>query len=313
MVNMAGAQNAALPWPSNDAEDLALAQGQIESAQVLACLARGRQVVQPYAGGHLVMHHWAAEDGVHEAAAPVLLLHGGSGSWTHWVRNIAALTAAGHEVWTADLPGCGASDLPPQVSDADSLLPYLAQALEAQFPLQSLRVVGFSFGGLTAGLLAAAYPHLVRQLVLVGAPGLGLSAGRAVPLKGWRHLQSAQAQLASHIFNLGALMLHDPSGIDRDTLALHIRNVSRDRLQRRRISRTAVLLEALAEVSCPVAAIYGEHDVLYPGLLDQAAAVLAGRVREWQGLQQVRGAGHWVQYEQPEAFHAQLLPLLAAS
>jgi len=32
------------------------------------------------------------------AGAPVLLLHGGSGSWTHWLRNIPALVQAGHLV-----------------------------------------------------------------------------------------------------------------------------------------------------------------------------------------------------------------------
>ncbi len=29
-------------------------------------------------------------------------------------------------------------------------------------------------------------------------------------------------------------------------------------------------------------------------------------------MQRVAGAGHWVQYESPAAFHAALLPLLAA-
>ena len=32
---------------------------------------------------------------------------------------------------------------------------------------------------------------------------------------------------------------------------------------------------------------------------------------QWQGMQRIAVAGHWVQYEQPHAFHAALLPLLA--
>jgi len=35
---------------------------------------------------------------------PLVLVHGGHGSWLHWVRNIAALSAS-HELWIPDLPG----------------------------------------------------------------------------------------------------------------------------------------------------------------------------------------------------------------
>jgi 2-hydroxy-6-oxonona-2,4-dienedioate hydrolase len=44
---------------------------------------------------------------------PVVLFHGGSGSWTHWVRNIQPLVAAGRQVIAADLPGFGDSASPP--------------------------------------------------------------------------------------------------------------------------------------------------------------------------------------------------------
>ncbi|HJS87839.1 MAG TPA: alpha/beta fold hydrolase, partial [Acetobacteraceae bacterium] len=43
---------------------------------------------------------------------PLVLLHGGTGSWRHWVRNIEAF--ADHRlVVCADLPGLGCSDMPP--------------------------------------------------------------------------------------------------------------------------------------------------------------------------------------------------------
>lgn len=106
-------------------------------------------------------------------------------------------------------------------------------------------------------------------------------------------------------------MLHDSSCIDRDTVALHVANVRRDRLPRRRISSTDILLRALAQVQCPVAAIYGAFDALYPDDLDTVAALMGDHAAQWQGMQRIAGAGHWVQYEQPHAFHAALLPLLA--
>src|SRR5256885_16986298 len=73
-------------------------------------------------------------------------------------------------------------------------------------------------------------------------------------------------------YNLQALMLHDASLIDEDTLALHVLNVERDRLPRRRLSHTDVLARALQAVDGPVWAIYGEHDALYPGPMMQELA-----------------------------------------
>lgn len=303
-------ETVALPWPADAAGDAEMAAGRLQSTEVLDWQARAQRIAHAHAGGSTVLHHWvpAQPNGL----APLVLLHGGSGSWTHWVRSIGPLLEAGHDVWAVDLPGFGASDVPPGVVDADGMLPVLADMLQALFPLQTVRLVGFSFGGMTAGMLAAAYPHLVQQLVVVGAPGIGLTNKHPFRLKGWRHLPEPREQLRNHVFNLGELMLHDHSVIDRNTVALHIRHMQRDQLPRRRISSTDVLVRALAQVECPVAAIYGACDALYPGTLDEVEGLMAAHARHWQGMQRIAGAGHWVQYESPAAFHAALLPLLAA-
>ena len=300
-----------LPWDGAEADVAAIAAGQVESREVLHWQPLAQRVQHPHAGGQTTVHHWAPA--LPNGLAPVVLFHGGSGSWTHWVRSIGPLLDAGHDVWAVDLPGFGASDVPPGVQDADGMLPVLAQLLEALFPLQAVRLVGFSFGGMTAAMLAAAYPHLVAQLVVVGAPGMGLTSKHPFRLKGWRHLPDPRDQLLHHIYNLGALMLHDTSCIDRDTVALHVANVRRDHLPRRRISSTDILLRSLVQVQCPVAAIYGARDALYPGTLDTVEALMAANTAQWCGMQRIAGAGHWVQYEQPHAFHAALLPLLATA
>lgn len=303
-------ETVALPWPADAAGDAEMAAGRVQSTEVLDWQARAQRITHAHAGGSTVLHHWvpAQPNGL----APLVLLHGGSGSWTHWVRSIGPLLEAGHDVWAVDLPGFGASDVPPGVVDADGMLPVLADMLQALFPQQTVRLVGFSFGGMTAGMLAAAYPHLGQQLVVVGAPGIGLTNKHPFRLKGWRHLPEPREQLRNHVFNLGELMLHDRSVIDRNTVALHVANVQRDQLPRRRISSTDVLVRALAQVECPVAAIYGACDALYPGTLNEVERLMAGHARHWQGMQRIAGAGHWVQYESPTAFHAVLLPLLAA-
>ncbi|MEQ6438116.1 alpha/beta hydrolase [Comamonas sp. w2-DMI] len=265
-------------------------------------------------GGHMVWHGWKPAGGKAHGL-PLVLLHGGSGSWTHWLRAIEPLVQAGHALWLPDLPGFGDSDLVPGGTDADSMLAPLARGIRqllgdcAGGPVCDL--VGFSFGGMTAGMLAAEYPSLARRLVLVGAPGMGLSNGRAVRLKGWRHLATTDAQMQVHRYNLQALMLHDAALIDDATLALHAHNVARDRLPRRRLSQTDILARALARIQGPVAAIYGEHDPLYAGrmqaLQEKLVLQTGGRVH-WQ---EIPGAGHWVQHEKPRAFAAALLAALA--
>lgn len=300
---------ATLPWDGSDEEMAAMAAGRIENTEVLHWQALAERLEHAHAGGHTVLHHWVPEQP--NGLAPLVLFHGGSGSWSHWVRNLGALLEAGHDVWAVDLPGFGASDVPPGVTDADTMLPTLAAVLQAQFPMQAVRLVGFSFGGMTAGMLAASYPCLVSQLVVVGAPGLGLYNKRSYHLKGWRHLTNPRDQLLHQVFNLGELMLYNAQNIDRDTVALHTANVQRDKLPRRRISSSDILLRSLEQVDCPVAAIYGAYDALYPDALDDVEDLMAANVRHWQGLQRIADAGHWVQYENPSAFHTALLPLLA--
>jgi len=56
-------------------------------------------------------------------------------------------------------------------------------------------------------------------------------------------------------------------------------------------------------------AIYGEQDALYRGRMDEVRARLQ-TARDFRGMTVVPGAGHWVQYERPEAFNAALLAVL---
>ncbi|WP_128422763.1 alpha/beta fold hydrolase, partial [Delftia tsuruhatensis] len=86
--------------------------------------ARARRLTTPLSAarpddGHMVWHVWGeARAGV----LPVVMLHGGSGSWTHWLRCMDALLAQGRQLWIPDLPGFGDSDGVPGGQDADTLV-----------------------------------------------------------------------------------------------------------------------------------------------------------------------------------------------
>ena len=269
--------------------------------------AQARRQTTPCGEGDLVWHVWGdPQPGV----APVVLLHGGSGSWTHWVRNIGALVAAGREVWVPDLPGFGESALPPSGRDADAVVEPLRAGLQTLMAGAPVDLVGFSFGGLTAGLLISQHPALAQRLVLVGAPAMGVGPQRQFRLKAWRHLDGPEAQLAVHCHNLAALMLHDPEQIDGLALDVHLANMRQDRMPGRRLSGTDVLARALPHIACPVHAIYGQHDALYRNHLAPLASAYAALAPDFRGITLIDGAGHWVQFERAEAFNAALLAAL---
>lgn len=270
-------------------------------------LALATRFETPCGDGSLVWHVWGGSDRAN-VLPPVVLLHGGSGSWTHWVRNIAPLVKAGRQVLVPDLPGFGDSALPATGRDADALVEPLEAGLRLLLDAPNPRacdLVGFSFGGLTAGLLTAAHPARVRRLVVCGAPGLGLASRRSVQLTGWRHLADPADIEAVHRLNLTALMFADPASITPLALALHTANVVRDRMPGRRLAYSDALLQALSTATCPVFAIYGCEDVLYLGKLDALQAALA-TAPDFRGLRLIDRAGHWVQFEQAAAFDAAL-------
>lgn len=269
-------------------------------------LTEATRLTTPCGDGHIVWHAWGPARG-----RPVLLLHGGSGSWTHWLRSIAPLVAAGRRVIAPDLPGFGDSARPPSGEDADAMPEPLEAGLSTVVGDEPIDIVGFSFGGMLAGLWAAAYPRRAARLVLVGPPAMGVADSRQVDLRAWRHLPEGAGRDAVHRHNLAVLMLHDPAAVDDEALALHRANVLRDRLPRRRLARTRALAEALACVRCPVYAIYGEHDAIHAGHAAELTRAFTAATPRFVRLHWIAGAGHWVQHERPEAFNAALAEALA--
>ena len=112
-------------------------------------LALARRIESPTPVGTQVWHVW--NEG---AGRPLILLHGGSGSWTHWVANVQGLSAQ-RAVYALDLPGFGDSDLPPGARDVDGLYQAVAQGIIQLLGPGPHDIMGFSFGGMTAGFIAA--------------------------------------------------------------------------------------------------------------------------------------------------------------
>ena len=231
---------------------------------------------------------------------PLVLVHGGNGSWLHWVRNIEALAGA-HTLWLPDLPGCGDSDTLPAPATLERLVAALRYCIAALIGAQrEIDVAAFSFGSLLSSNLAVARGH-VRRLALFGATGHGFPRA-PLGLRNWRTLPP-HAQAEAHRHNVATLMLHDPASIDALALAVHRGASERTRLRSKQLSHTSVTRQALDRLSTPMLLVWGEHD---PTALpaEVAPALAAGHAnRQWLI---VPGAGHWVQYERA----AEINPLL---
>ena len=159
--------------------------------EALRALKSATRLETPCGEGSTVWHSWGQ-------GAPLVLMHGGSGSWMHWLRNVEPLAAAGRRVLVPDLPGFGDSASPPNGQDADVLVEPIVRGLEALIGPVACDVVGFSFGGQVAGFMADQFPQRVCRLVIVGAPGMGLYQRGRIVLKGWRRLSSPAARDAVH-------------------------------------------------------------------------------------------------------------------
>ena len=268
------------------------------SSDAAEFLATGQRYELP---GRMIWHAWGSD-----TAPTFVLLHGGSGSWTHWIRNIQPLVADGYRVLAVDLPGFGDSDAPEQGGDADALVEPLHAAWQRMRRHDHNILMGFSFGGMTAAMWLANYPQDAQALVMVGAPGFGLASPKRIPLKGWRHLATEALQVQAHRHNLLGLMLHDEGNLDDLAMQLHMLNVVRDRMTRRRLSATPVLVKAMPKIKCPVHVIYGEFDAFYLDRLAEVEAMFKQVTPHLVSWQLIKGMGHWVQYENPTEFYRAL-------
>lgn len=270
-----------------------------DAAATVARLAAQASVFQTDAGGcRIVWRRFGS-------GPDLLLVHGGHGSWLHWVRNIEAL-ATQHTVWVPDLPGFGESGDP-----ADGGWQALIDAVVAGFAELPrggpVDLLGFSFGGFTAAHLATLLPG-VRKLALVGPGGHGGVRRQRRNLIDWRRAADAEALAETMRFNIEAFMIADPDRIDALALLTYTESCRHTRFRSKDISRAGGVDAVLDRFDGPVLMIYGEHDVTADPAQVLAALVAGHPLR--QGTI-VDGAGHWVQYEAAATVNAMLLDWLA--
>lgn len=231
---------------------------------------------------------------------PLVLLHGGHGSWLHWARNLEFL-AQDHEVWVPDLPGYGDSD-PLGSSSLDDLVGATSRSLDVLVGAQTaVSLVGFSFGGLVAATLASRRPS-VSRLALLGAAGHGGIRRPRGPLRSWKDLAVGSTEWLDVMRNnLQMHMLHDSSRVDELAMQVHSQSCLATRFHSKRISRAGGLQQVLDSYPGPVLLAWGEHDVTADPATTGSQLAAQRPQRE---VVLIDGAGHWVQYEQADRVNA---------
>ncbi|MGI9611891.1 MAG: alpha/beta fold hydrolase [Acidimicrobiales bacterium] len=228
--------------------------------------------------------------------SPVVLIHGAAGSWTHWVRNIDSL-AADHRVLAPDLLGFGDSGLPDGVETAGQLADHTMAAIDSILGATArMDIVGFSFGGIVAGLLGALLGERVGRVCLVAAGGIGMS-GRVPDLEIDAD-QDADPEAVARA-QLARFMFADLASADDAAVAINRRNVERSRFKSGSMPASSLLLEALPSITAEVHALYSDRDAFGGRDIDKKFSRVAA-VRGDVHMHTITGAGHWSPYEAPD-------------
>ncbi|HEX9822317.1 MAG TPA: alpha/beta fold hydrolase [Methylomirabilota bacterium] len=272
----------------------------VPAAVVARFEAEAERFTTPFDGGRMVWRRWGA-------GPPVVLLHGASGSWTHWIRNLEGL-AERFAVLVPDMPGFGESDALPEPHTAERLADAVVAGLAAHARLD---LVGFSFGGIVAGLAAARLGTRARRLVLLGPGGMAFRSdvGRLVLARVEPGMSEAEAREV-HRANLQTLMLADPAAADDLAVHLQVDNLRRARFKSGTIPASDVLLRAMPGIRARIAALFGGRDAFAVPYLDERRETLA-RFQSDLDFRVVAGAGHWVNYEAPATVNRALREMLA--
>ncbi len=255
-----------------------------------------RRIETPCGDGSMVWRVWGS-------GKPLVLLHGGYGSWTHWLKNVVPL-AETYRVIVPDMPGLGDSATPPKPHTAEALAAIIAQGLDAVAP-EPIAMAGFSFGSALGGHVAAQMGKRIECFLMIGAAGLGQPRPPLANLQRVEPGMTAQQILAAQRANLATLMFGDAGNIDDLAVYLQNTNTRRARIDSRPIAFTDTLIHTLPRATARLGAIWGEKDSTCVPYIEQKFSVLRS-IQAGAYCDVVVGAGHWAQWEQQTAFEAKL-------
>jgi len=129
---------------------------------------------------------------------PIVLLHGGPGmTQDYFFPDLAAFCSMGYQVFTYDQRGCGYSDesaSDPAVINLDTYIDDF-EVFCTHFGLKNFILMGHSWGALLAMRCAAAYPDLIKCLILVSPMAISSEGNEAFEAECMKRLEPYQEEL----------------------------------------------------------------------------------------------------------------------
>ena len=249
-------------------------------------------VLQAYGDGNLFGESYG------EGPPRVVWLHGWARRSADFRTCATMLADQGVASVALDLPGFGASPAPATPGGARHYAALIAPTL-AQLGDGPIVLVGHSFGGRVATVVAATHPEHVRAVVLTGVPLLRSSVTSRPPWRyrvvRWLHGRGiiGDQRMERARQRYGSTDYRNASGVIRDVLVITV-NESYD--------------DELAEIRVPVAMVWGSGDTAAPvAMATRAASMLSCP----HTLEVLDGVGHMLPVEAPGALVTSVMKALA--
>lgn len=254
-------------------------------------------------------------------APPVVMMHGLSGHAESFVRNVIPLSRAGYRAIAVDAIGHGFTDKPQDVTYHSPLFErHLLDLLDA-IGAQRAHLIGQSLGAWTGWRVALSHPQRVRSLISATGAGMLLDdeASRRESEEIHKRVGAVTARALEEPTRervrarLEWLMASPESVTDElveTRLAIFNLPDSRRVMAKMSAEQTSVENRAnligeaeLASTAVPVMLVWTDRNPTVPASTARRAAELVPGAR----FELINDAGHWPQFEQPDAFHELVL------
>jgi pimeloyl-ACP methyl ester carboxylesterase len=242
-------------------------------------------------------------------APPIVLLHALLATATSWYRNVESLSQA-HRVYAVDIIGEGNPSRPVRpIKSLDDFLQWFTELIDA-LGIETLSLVGNSYGGFTGAYYAMKLPDRVRKLVLIGPAA---TIYKMMPFYLHMFFPKFFYMVIPKLPGIKRKMrgslnwMH--AGLPYDPLwePVFFRSMVYGGLINQVMPRVYTR-EELAQIKAPVMFIFGEQEVIYNNLKSavQAAKELVPGCR----VEMVPSAHHITALAQPEMVNQCILQFL---
>lgn len=236
---------------------------------------------------------------------PLLIFHDELGytGWMTWNERLA-------EERTLVIPlqpGFGKTPRLDWMRDFRDLASFYARMVR-EMRLDPVDVIGFSAGGWIAAEMAAADPHLLRSMVLVGPLGVRPRQGEILNFIGMTIRSHLRATVADTVNTPEFGKIYGGEMTPEAFEAFEDARAETTRLGWEPFMHSATLPYRLQGVRVPTLLVWGDRDAVVPrGVIERYAEVLEGAK-----VTEIGGAGHRPEIENPAEFVSAVKNFLAA-